>query len=249
MQQFTPAPSSPPSSPYTNAGLSAQNIATNESLVEYSGPARNTNSAPFYVLTTLFNKLQNERKHEKRRKALDSWFNVCALRWKYNFQLNIRQCPQHWRKEMGYDLYPVLRLILPQVCLTLIDDLKPKLRKFSRTTLNGQCTAWKRRTSRRYISSSYLSLREILMQFVCWTGRDLQREMWASPSAEIDQLFISLQRNSGDFATVLYEVVNKRSSVAEGTLTIDDLNAILDELAENNGNSCVVISMPGWHSI
>ncbi len=25
---------------------------------------------------------------------------------------------QHWRNEKGYDLYPVLRLLLPQVSLT-----------------------------------------------------------------------------------------------------------------------------------
>lgn len=41
------------------------------------------------------------------------------------------------------------------------------------------------------------------------------------------------QRSSGDFPTVLYDVIGKRSSVIEGSLTIDDLNATLDELSRN----------------
>lgn len=44
------------------------------------------------------------------------------------------------------------------------------------------------------------------------------------------------QKSSGDFPTVLYEVISKRSSVVESSLTIDDLNKMLDELAENMGS-------------
>jgi DNA ligase 4 len=43
------------------------------------------------------------------------------------------------------------------------------------------------------------------------------------------------KKTSGDFPTVLYEVVSKRSSVIEGSLSIDDLNDILDELSKNMG--------------
>ena len=43
------------------------------------------------------------------------------------------------------------------------------------------------------------------------------------------------QKTSGDFPTVLYEVVSKRSSVIEGSLSIDELNDILDELSKNMG--------------
>ena len=43
------------------------------------------------------------------------------------------------------------------------------------------------------------------------------------------------QKTSGDFPTVLYEVVSKRSSVIEGSLSVDDLNDILDELSKNMG--------------
>lgn len=49
--------------------------------------------------------------------------------------------------------------------------------------------------------------------------------------------FSRCQRTSGDFPTVLYEVVNKRSSVVEGTMTVTDINNMLDELAQNMGKS------------
>jgi DNA ligase 4 len=41
--------------------------------------------------------------------------------------------------------------------------------------------------------------------------------------------------SSGDFPAVLYDVVRKRTSVIEGSLSIDDLNEILDELSKNMG--------------
>lgn len=43
------------------------------------------------------------------------------------------------------------------------------------------------------------------------------------------------QKTSGDFPTVLFEVVSKRSSVIEGSLSVDELNDILDELSKNMG--------------
>ena len=48
---------------------------------------------------------------------------------------------------------------------------------------------------------------------------------------------LSSKKSSGDFPTVLYEVISKRSSVIEGSLSIDELNDILDQLAKNLGKS------------
>jgi DNA ligase-4 len=42
------------------------------------------------------------------------------------------------------------------------------------------------------------------------------------------------QKSSGDFPTVLYEVISKRSSVVLGSLTVQELNDLLDELSEND---------------
>lgn len=48
------------------------------------------------------------------------------------------------------------------------------------------------------------------------------------------------QKASGDFHAVLYEVVSKRSSVIEGSLSVEDLNQILDELVQNIGKQYVL---------
>ncbi len=44
----------------------------------------------------------------------------------------------------------------------------------------------------------------------------------------------SSKKSSGDFPTVLYEVLLKRSSVVQGTLSIDEVNDYLDELSRNS---------------
>ncbi|KAF8551211.1 ATP-dependent DNA ligase [Imleria badia] len=82
--QPTPAPSSPPRSP---GPVSEETV--------YPAPPQNNGSAPFSVLAGLFTKLSTERKPERRRRLLNAWFT-------------------HWREQVGRDLYPVLRLILPQ---------------------------------------------------------------------------------------------------------------------------------------
>ena len=43
------------------------------------------------------------------------------------------------------------------------------------------------------------------------------------------------KKSAGDFPTVLFEVISKRSSVVEGTMTIGELNDILDELCKDIG--------------
>ena len=66
--QATPAPSSPPRSPV--------NIEPPVEAAKYPSPPQNTSSAPFGVLVGLFEKLQAERKHDRRRKLIDAWFTV-----------------------------------------------------------------------------------------------------------------------------------------------------------------------------
>lgn len=79
MQQATPAPTER-SSPYpqVDSGRSHDNVvAAEDHPITYPDPPRNADSAPFFVLSMLFDKLQNERKPDKRRKLLETWFNVC----------------------------------------------------------------------------------------------------------------------------------------------------------------------------
>ena len=42
-------------------------------------PPLNIGSAPFAILVELFLKLQSEKKPERRRQYLQSWFTVCTL--------------------------------------------------------------------------------------------------------------------------------------------------------------------------
>lgn len=69
MMQPTPAPTSPPKSP------GPDQFEVEEP--RYPAPPKNVDSAPFAILVGLFEKLSTERKQDRRRKLLDSWFSVC----------------------------------------------------------------------------------------------------------------------------------------------------------------------------
>ncbi|KAA1468079.1 DNA ligase 4 [Dentipellis sp. KUC8613] len=169
--------SSPPSSP-TESQLPHESHED----ASYPPPPLNRSSPPFAVLSHLFDKLHAQRKPEKRRRLLNSWFDF-------------------WRKNVGNDLYPVLRLVLPQ------KDRERAVYGLKEKTL-----------AKAYIKLIPLGSKD----------PDAIRLLnWKRPTEN--------ERSSGDFPTVLYEVVSKRSSVTEGTLTIDELNDVLDQLSKNIG--------------
>nr|Q7Z7W5.1 RecName: Full=DNA ligase 4; AltName: Full=DNA ligase IV; AltName: Full=Polydeoxyribonucleotide synthase [ATP] 4 [Coprinopsis cinerea]BAC76766.1 DNA ligase IV [Coprinopsis cinerea]BAD93669.1 DNA ligase IV [Coprinopsis cinerea] len=180
MMQPTPAPSSAPGSPQRTQAEPEMETPS------YPQPPQNVGTAPFSVLVKLFEKLATERKQERRRKLLDAWF-------------------RHWRREKGFDLYPVLRLLLPQKDRDrAVYGLKEK------------------NLAKTYIKLIPLGMRD----------PDAIRLLnWKKPTER--------DKSSGDFPQVLCEVVSKRSSVIEGTLTIDELNEILDDIAKNMGKSDV----------
>ncbi|KAJ7252709.1 DNA ligase 4 [Mycena haematopus] len=170
--QATPAPTSAPQSPEPQP----------DEHTKYPAAPHNTGSAPFGILVSLFEKLQSERKQDRRKKLMDTWFN-------------------HWRDEKGYDLYPVLRLILPQANRErAVYGLKEK-----------------------FLAKTYIKLIPLGMR-----DPDAIRLLnWKKPTEH--------DKTSGDFPTVLFEVVSKRSSVIEGSLSVDELNDILDELSKSMG--------------
>nr|GAT46734.1 DNA ligase 4 [Mycena chlorophos] len=152
--------------------------------VTYPVPPGNVASAPFSVLTALFERLSQEKKQDVRRKLIAGWFN-------------------HWRTEKGLDLYPVLRLLLPQ------KDRERPVYGLKEKNL-----------AKAYIKIITLGSND----------RDAIRLLnWKKPTEQ--------NKASGDFPTVLYDVVQKRSSVIEGSLSIDELNGILDDLAKNSKNT------------
>ncbi|TFY80531.1 hypothetical protein EWM64_g3480 [Hericium alpestre] len=173
MQEATPPATSAPGSP---------NPELNPESDSYPPRPENHGSAPFSVLSGLFDKLQNERKPERRRKLLSAWFD-------------------HWRKEIGNDLYPVLRLILPQ--------------KDRERAIYG--------LKEKNLAKAYIKLIPLGTK-----DPDAIRLMnWKRPTER--------WKASGDFPTVLYETVSKRSSVIEGTLSVDEVNQVLDDLSKNIG--------------
>ncbi|GJE90990.1 DNA ligase 4 [Phanerochaete sordida] len=180
MQQPSPAPTDRRASP----PISESTAAAEDHPVEYPAPPQNEGSAPFYVLSALFDRLQNERKPDKRRRLLATWFN-------------------HWREEKGYDLYPVLRLILPQ--------------KDRERAVYG--------LKEKAIAKTYIRLIPLQKG-----DHDAIRLLnWKKPTEK--------DASVGDFPTVLYEVIAKRSSVIHGTLSVEDVNDVLDELAKSGGKS------------
>ncbi|KIM62592.1 hypothetical protein SCLCIDRAFT_1214942 [Scleroderma citrinum Foug A] len=170
--QPTPAPSSRPGSPRPRPAESTG----------YPAPPQNRGSAPFSVLAGLFEKLATERKPDRRKRMLSVWFS-------------------RWREQVGNDLYPALRLILPQ--------------KDRERAVYG--------LKEKNIGKMYIKLIPLGMR-----DPDAIRLLnWKKP--------IGTNQAAGDFPTVLYDVVNTRSSVVEGSLSVNDLNGLLDELSENMG--------------
>lgn len=82
MMQPTPAPSSAPNSP----GPQQQH---EDDPSTHPTPPQNMGSAPFSILVGLFEKLQVERKHDRRKKMIDAWFNVCFV------SASLEENPQH----------------------------------------------------------------------------------------------------------------------------------------------------------
>ncbi|KAF5316619.1 hypothetical protein D9619_006679 [Psilocybe cf. subviscida] len=175
MMQPTPAPTSSGQSQEANIPPASQT---------YNPPPPNVDSAPFSVLVNLFEKLQSERKQDRRRKMIESWF-------------------AHWRKEKGHDLYTVLRLLLPQ------KDRERAIYGLKEKNL-----------AKTYIKLIPLGIRD---------PDSIRLLNWKRPSDRYAA--------AGDFSTALYDVISKRSSVMEGSLSIDDVNEVLDELAKNMGKS------------
>lgn len=72
----TPAPTTPGNSPPLQKVPETDVPDFNLSDNAYPEAPQNHGTAPFSALSGLFDKIQNERKPEKRRKFLTAWFDV-----------------------------------------------------------------------------------------------------------------------------------------------------------------------------
>lgn len=76
----TPAPTTPGNSPPQRSRVPEVKVSDlNLSDNTYPEAPQNRGTAPFSVLSGLFDKLQNERKPEKRKRFLNAWFDVRSL--------------------------------------------------------------------------------------------------------------------------------------------------------------------------
>jgi DNA ligase-4 len=70
-------------------------------------------SPPINRLTALF-EWCSKKKLELRRRYLATWFDVGIVVLTYPDE-RLTTVSKNWRKLVGHDLYPVMRLLLPQV--------------------------------------------------------------------------------------------------------------------------------------
>ncbi|KAG8712068.1 DNA ligase (ATP) [Ceratobasidium sp. 394] len=144
----------------------------------------NRNPSPLFAkLADLYQALRNERKPERRKSMLSRWFT-------------------NWREKVGTDLYPALRLILPQ------KDRERAVYGLKETTL-GKC----------FLASMGIDPK----------SSDGKRVLnWKKPTPDHPTV--------GDFPTTLYEVLAPRCPNTHGTLTVDRLNELLDDLTKSVRN-------------
>ncbi|RXK40753.1 hypothetical protein M231_02005 [Tremella mesenterica] len=140
----------------------------------------NKNPTPaFSLLCTVMDRLRSEEM-SKRKDTLTRFFNL-------------------WRIKVGNDLYPLIRLLLPE------RDRERPVYNLKEAML-AKC----------YIEVLGLDKHSAAAQKLV---------KWKQPvDGETDGI-------SGDFARVCYHEIAARSTVEEGTLTLEAVNALLDQLA------------------
>ncbi len=169
----------------------------------------NKHSTPaFYVLCSIMDRMRTEaagKRHEILTRFMDAW-----------------------RLKVGNDLYPLIRLLLPDVSHCRV------LHK-----LGGMLSSCRKRDRERPV----YNLKEAMLAkcYIEVLGLDKHSEAaqhlikWKQP--------VDGQANtiSGDFARVCYNAIAARSTVEVGQLTIDAVNSLLDELARGRLKQCVCI--------
>ncbi|KZP01667.1 ATP-dependent DNA ligase [Calocera viscosa TUFC12733] len=181
------APPSPPASPKASV------YPENNQPVQFERPPHVFNrgsSPPFTLVTTLFRDLSRANsKPPKRREALAKWFHK-------------------WRTDVGNDLYPAMRLMVPQC------DKDRAVYGLKEQAL-----------ARIYVT---------VLELDPGSNTAKRLKNWKKPlkTNELGPENTGSNSGTGDFPTVLYECIKTRVT-AETTLTIDEVNTLLDSLSTN----------------
>jgi DNA ligase-4 len=197
----------------------------------YPAQPQNKGTAPFHVLATLFDKLSAERRQERRRKLLEGWFTV---RRHSHFRGRLCSGRRDAHERCGVALES--RMWTGPVPRSASDSThEGSWTDDVRSQGEGPCKGVHQAHPtwlERFWRNSFAQLEE-----TNWKGG----ELLLFKVAECDEILNdNEQKVAGDFPTVLYEVVGKRSSVMDGTLTIQELNDVLDDLSMNNKNQFVI---------
>ncbi|KAJ1304100.1 hypothetical protein OPQ81_008505 [Rhizoctonia solani] len=172
-------PPSPPLSAVGNDAIPETGIVDPLPLLRPVGVFNHGPSPLFSRLADLFEALRMERKQEKRKTMLLRWFT-------------------NWREKVGTDLYPALRLILPD------KDRERAVYGLKESSM-AKC----------FLASMGIDPKSL----------DGKRVLnWKKPTPDNPTV--------GDFPTTLYEVLAPRCPNTHGTLTIDRLNELLDDLTK-----------------
>ncbi|QRV95869.1 ATP-dependent DNA ligase [Ceratobasidium sp. AG-Ba] len=178
-----PTPPSPPLSAVDTEILAPPPVVEPLPLIKPAGVINHNPSPPFSKLAALYEALRSERKPEKRKTMLLRWFG-------------------NWREKVGTDLYPALRLILPE------KDRERAVYGLKEITL-AKC----------FLASMGIDPK----------SSDGKRVLnWKKPTPDNPTV--------GDFPTTLYEVLAPRCPNTHGTLTVDRLNELLDDLTKSARN-------------
>ncbi|CUA67897.1 DNA ligase 4 [Rhizoctonia solani] len=185
-QVFSPlmnAPPSPPLSAVGNDALPEPSAVEPLPLLKPAGVFNHGPSPLFSRLADLFEALRLAKGQEKRKTMLLRWF-------------------ANWREKVGTDLYPALRLILPE------KDRERAVYGLKESSL-AKC----------FLAAMGIDPKSV----------DGKRVLnWKKPTPDNPTV--------GDFTTTLYQVLEPRCPNTHGTLTIDRLNELLDELTKGARN-------------
>ncbi|CAE6411628.1 unnamed protein product [Rhizoctonia solani] len=176
-------PPSPPLSAVGNDVVPEPSAVEPLPLLKPAGVFNHGPSPLFSRMADLFEALRMERRQEKRKTMLLRWF-------------------ANWREKVGTDLYPALRLILPE------KDRERAVYGLKESSL-GKC----------FLAAMGIDPK----------SADGKRVLnWKKPTPDNPTV--------GDFPTTLHEVLSPRCPNTHGTLTIDRLNDLLDDLTKGARN-------------
>lgn len=144
--------------------------------------------------------------------------------------------PQTYREKVGPDLYPVMRLLLPNV-----RELAPYAHSLEP---NHFCLQKDRERATYGFKEAGLAKAFLHAFGLNEKSRDAQNLInWKKPGDESVSTYqilskralltLDVQKATGDFPNVLYQTIGQRSSVEVGKLTVEELNNLLDELSRS----------------